>query len=45
MFYIISFRAAAEHLGTSINVLRRRVDELERSLGIPVLDTASPRVS
>src|SRR6266576_3698201 len=32
-----SFRAAAEHLGTSINVLRRRVDELERSLGIKLL--------
>src|ERR1700761_1853876 len=32
-----SFRAAAEHLGTSINVLRRRVDELERSLGMKLL--------
>ena len=32
-----SFRAAAEHLGTSINVLRRRVDELERNLGIKLL--------
>jgi DNA-binding transcriptional LysR family regulator len=32
-----SFRAAAEHLGISINVLRRRVDELERSLGVKVL--------
>src|ERR1700712_4693569 len=32
-----SFRAAAEHLGTSINVLRRRVDELERSLGVKLL--------
>lgn len=32
-----SFRAAAEHLGTSINVLRRRVDELERSLGLKLL--------
>src|ERR1700749_784476 len=29
-----SFRAAAEYLGTSINVLRRRVDELERNLGV-----------
>src|SRR5579872_3229772 len=32
-----SFRAAAEHLGTSINVLRRRVDELEHSLGVKLL--------
>ena len=32
-----SFRAAAEHLGTSINVLRRRVDELERNLGVKLL--------
>src|SRR6202012_5171303 len=32
-----SFRAAAEHLGTSINVLRRRVDELESSLGVKLL--------
>src|SRR5471032_2407313 len=32
-----SFRAAAEYLGTSINVLRRRVDELERSLGVKLL--------
>src|SRR6201992_4077245 len=32
-----SFRAAADHLGTSINVLRRRVDELERSLGVKLL--------
>src|SRR3984957_16221322 len=32
-----SFRAAAEHLGTSINVLRRRVDDLERALGVKIL--------
>jgi DNA-binding transcriptional LysR family regulator len=32
-----SFRAAAEHLGTSINVLRRRVDDLERALGVKLL--------
>src|SRR5579863_2176789 len=32
-----SFRAAAEHMGTSINVLRRRVDELERALGVKLL--------
>jgi DNA-binding transcriptional LysR family regulator len=32
-----SFRAAAEYLGTSINVLRRRVDELERNLGLKLL--------
>ena len=32
-----SFRAAAEHLGISVNVLRRRVDELEHSLGIILL--------
>jgi DNA-binding transcriptional LysR family regulator len=32
-----SFRAAAEHLGTSINVLRRRVDELEKVLGVKLL--------
>src|ERR1700759_1318598 len=32
-----SFRAAAEYLGTSINVLRRRVDELERNLGVKLL--------
>lgn len=28
-----SFRAAAEHLRMSVNTVRRRVDELERSLG------------
>ena len=32
-----SFRAAAERMGTSINVLRRRVDELERALGVKLL--------
>jgi len=32
-----SFRAAAEHLGMSVNALRRRVDELENSLGITLL--------
>ena len=32
-----SFRAAAEHLGISVNVLRRRVDELEHALGIILL--------
>src|SRR4051812_25517835 len=32
-----SFRAAAEQMGTSINVLRRRVDELERALGVKLL--------
>src|SRR6185437_14440357 len=32
-----SFRAAAEHMGTSINVLRRRVDDLERALGVKLL--------
>jgi DNA-binding transcriptional LysR family regulator len=32
-----SFRAAAEHMGASINVLRRRVDELERALGVKLL--------
>lgn len=32
-----SFRAAAEHLRMSVNALRRRVDELEESLGVTVL--------
>lgn len=32
-----SFRAAAEESGTSINVLRRRVGELERALGVKLL--------
>jgi len=29
-----SFRAAAEHLGVSVNAVRRRVDELEKALGV-----------
>ncbi len=29
----VAFARAAEHLGMSVNVLRRRVDELEHSLG------------
>ena len=29
-----SFRAAAEHLRVSVNVVRRRVEELEQSLGV-----------
>jgi DNA-binding transcriptional LysR family regulator len=32
-----SFRAAAEHLGQSINALRRKVDELEHALGVTLL--------
>src|SRR5580765_6113176 len=32
-----SFRAAAEHLKISVNALRRRVDELELSLGVTLL--------
>src|SRR6185503_14652573 len=32
-----SFRAAAEHLHMSVNALRRRVDELELSLGVTLL--------
>jgi DNA-binding transcriptional LysR family regulator len=32
-----SFRAAAEHLRMSVNAVRRRVDELERSLGVILL--------
>jgi DNA-binding transcriptional LysR family regulator len=32
-----SFRAASEHLSTSINQLRRRVDELEHHLGVKLL--------
>lgn len=32
-----SFRSAAEKLGYSINVLRRRIDELERQLGTVLL--------
>jgi DNA-binding transcriptional LysR family regulator len=32
-----SFRSASESLGISINVLRRKIDELERELGIKLL--------
>jgi len=32
-----SFRSAAEHLGQSVNALRRRVDELEHALGVKLL--------
>jgi DNA-binding transcriptional LysR family regulator len=32
-----SFRAAAEHLRVSVNVVRRRVDELEQALGVMLL--------
>ena len=32
-----SFRAAAEHLKISVNAVRRRVDELEQSLGVILL--------
>jgi len=32
-----SFRAAAEHLGQSVNTLRRHVEELERQLGAPLI--------
>jgi DNA-binding transcriptional LysR family regulator len=32
-----SFRAAAEHLQMSVNALRRRVDELEKALGVKLL--------
>ena len=32
-----SFRAAAEYLGQSINLLRRRIDELEHQMGTKVL--------
>jgi DNA-binding transcriptional LysR family regulator len=32
-----SFRAAAEHMQMSVNALRRRVDELEKTLGIKLL--------
>jgi DNA-binding transcriptional LysR family regulator len=32
-----SFRAAAEHLGQSVNALRRHVQDLERQLGITLL--------
>jgi DNA-binding transcriptional LysR family regulator len=32
-----SFRAAAEHMQMSVNALRRRVDELEKTLGVKLL--------
>ena len=32
-----SFRAAAEHLQMSVNALRRRVDDLEKTLGVKLL--------
>lgn len=32
-----SFRSASESLGLSINVLRRKIDELERGLGLKLL--------
>ena len=32
-----SFRAAAEHMGQSVNALRRHVQELERQLGSPLM--------
>ena len=32
-----SFRAAAEHLGLSVNALRRRVDDLEQTLGLTLM--------
>jgi DNA-binding transcriptional LysR family regulator len=32
-----SFRSASERLGQSVNALRRRVDELERQLGVTLL--------
>lgn len=32
-----SFRQAAEHMGESVNALRRRVQELERQLGSPLV--------
>ncbi len=32
-----SFRAAADHLGLSVNALRRRIDELEHQLGVTLL--------
>ncbi len=32
-----SFRAAAQKLGQSVNALRRRVDALEKDLGVPLL--------
>lgn len=32
-----SFRSAADHLGLSINALRRRIADLERQFGLPLL--------
>src|SRR5690242_19439590 len=32
-----SFRAAAQKLRQSVNALRRRIDEFERELGVPLL--------
>src|SRR5437016_1723491 len=32
-----SFRAAAQKLKQSVNALRRRIDEFERELGVPLL--------
>jgi DNA-binding transcriptional LysR family regulator len=32
-----SFRAASEHLGQSVNALRRRIGEFERTLGVTLL--------
>jgi DNA-binding transcriptional LysR family regulator len=32
-----SFRSAAEYLGQSVNVLRRRVDEIEHQMGVALL--------
>lgn len=32
-----SFRAASEHLGQSVNALRRRIGEFERALGVTLL--------
>ena len=32
-----SFRAAAQKLNQSVNALRRKLDELERELGVPLL--------
>jgi len=32
-----SFRSAAEQLGQSVNAVRRRLDELEHQLGVPLL--------
>ena len=32
-----SFRSASEHLGQSINALRRRISDLEQQLGVTLL--------